>query len=143
MQHLNTLWQTLNAVSELREMTRRRQTYYFSTLGPITFYLQAENAEVQVLRWTQPKVEVTAVLHGSFGWRVATDQDEAGIYVVARRKPLLGSRSRALFTVIVPHDALLVLKLDSGRVVMEHVSGTVQIPPLATDSVVHMLPSGQ
>ncbi len=143
MQHLNTLWQALSAASELRDMTRRRHTYYFSTFGPITFYLRAENAEVQIMRWTLAKVEVTAMLHGSFGWRIAADQDEAGVYVVARRRALVGNLSSALFTVIVPQDTLLVLKLDDGRVVMEHINGTLQIPPLTSDSAIQLLSSGQ
>jgi hypothetical protein len=142
-QHLNTLWQAVSTISDIRAMTRRQQTYYFSTLGAITFYLRAENAEVQVIRWGLPKVEVNVTLHGAFGWRVAADQDEAGVYVVARRRALVGGLSRALFTVIVPHSAFLMLHVDDGRVVMEHVNGVVEIPPVQAGVSVRMLPSGQ
>jgi hypothetical protein len=126
---LTTLWQTVSAVAELSEIARSRQTYYFSTLGPITFFLKAEQAEVRVRRWAQPRVEVTVTLQAAFGWRVATDQDEAGVYVVAKRRPLVGGLARAAFDVLVPHDAYLDLRLDDGRVVLEGVRGALQVPP--------------
>jgi hypothetical protein len=143
MQKLNTLWQVVNAASEITSLTRHIQTYYFSTLGPITLYLRAENADVRVMRWAQPKVEVTATLQASFGWRLATDQDEAGVYVVAKRKAVLGRMSSALFNVVVPEDTYLVLKLLDGRVILEHITGTLQVPPFNTESIYHILPSGQ
>jgi hypothetical protein len=130
---LTTLWQTVSAVSELSDIARSRQTYHFSTLGPVTFYLQAEQAEVRVTRWPQPRVEVTVTLQAAFGWRVATDQDEAGVYIVARRRPLVGGLSRAVFDALVPHDAFLDLRLDDGRVVLEGVRGMLQVPPPASD----------
>lgn len=129
MPRLTTLWQTVSAVAELSEMARSRQTYHFSTLGPITFFLKAEQAEVRVRRWAQPRVEVTVTLQVAFGWRVATDQDEAGVYVVARRRPLVGGLARAAFDALVPHDAYLDLRLDDGRVVLEGVRGALQVPP--------------
>lgn len=143
MQKLNSLWQVVNAASEITSLTRHTQTYYFSTLDPITFYLRAENADVRVMRWALPKVEVTATLQASFGWRVATDQDEAGVYVVAKRKAVLGKMSSGLFSIVVPEDAYLVLKLDDGRVSLEHVTGTLQVPPVNAESIYHLLPSGQ
>ena len=129
MQRLNTLWQAVSAVSELSELTRRRQTYHFSTLGPVTFYLRAERAEVRVTRWAQPKIEVAVILQASFGWRVATDQDEAGVYIAARRRAFVGGLSRAVFNILVPHDAFLDLHLEDGRVVLEHMRGSLLIPP--------------
>ncbi len=142
MQHLNTLWQAVSAVSELKEMTRQRQTYYFSTIGPITFYLRAENATVQVMRWALPKIEVAVTLNGVFGWRIATDQDDAGVYVVARKRSVIGGFSSADFQVIVPHDALLMLNLIDGRVTLDHVSGTLEIPPTQAENLIQLLPSG-
>jgi hypothetical protein len=143
MQKLNTLWQVVNAASEITSLTRHTQTYYFSTLGPITFYLQAENADVRVMRWQQPKVEVTATLQAAFGWRIATDQDDAGVYVVAKRKAVLGRMSTGLFNIVVPEDAYLVLKLNDGRVILEHIIGTLQVPPFNAESIYPLLPSGQ
>jgi hypothetical protein len=130
MQHLNTLWQALNVASSVTELARHTETYHFGVRGAVTLYLQAEGAEVRVFRWTEPKIEVTAQLQAKFGWRMATDQDDAGVYVVARRRPVVGSFSSALFKVLVPQSAYLILKLADGRVVLEHLDGTLHVPPL-------------
>src|SRR5690242_21920152 len=118
MQHLNTLWQAVNVASSVTELARQTQTYHFNVSGAVTFYLQAESAEVRITRWNEPKVEVTTQLQAAFGWRVATDQDAAGVYVVARRRPVVGTLSSALFSVLVPQDAYLILKLADGRVTL-------------------------
>jgi hypothetical protein len=142
MQKLNTLWQLVNAASDITSMTRHTQTYHFSTFGqPITFYLRAEHAEVRIMRWTLAKVEVTAALQAAFGWRVAADQDEAGVYVAAKRKPVLGNLSTALFSVVLPHDAHLILSLNESRLVLENINATLQIPP-QSESGYHLLPAG-
>ncbi len=130
MQHLNTLWQAVNAASTVTELARQSETYHFNVSGAVTFFLQAESAEVRVTRWTQPKIEVTATLQVPFGWRLATDQDEAGVYVVARRRAVVGTLSRASFVAYVPQDTYLLLKIGDGRVVLEHVSGTLHVPAM-------------
>lgn len=129
MRHLNTLWQIVNAASTIGELARHSQTFHFNVSGPITFYLQSENAQVQVFRWALARVEVTAQLQVPFGWRIATDQDDAGVYLVARRRMVVGAASSAVFNVTVPHDAFLLLKLANGRVILEHVDGVLHIPP--------------
>jgi hypothetical protein len=129
MQHLNTLWQLVNAASTVSELARHSQTYRFGVMEPITVYLRAENAVVQVSRWQQPMVEVSAQLQAAFGWRIVTDQDEAGVYFVAKRRVVVGGLSRAVFRVNVPRDTYLILKLRSGHVLLEDVEGTLNIAP--------------
>jgi hypothetical protein len=135
MHHLNTLWQLVNAASTVSELARHTQTYRFGVMsGPITLYLQAEYAEVQITRWGQPQVVITAQLQAAFGWRIASDQDEAGVYFVARRRPVVGGLSRALFRVSVPYPTYLVLQLSSGRVLLDEVDGTLDLAPPKIES---------
>jgi hypothetical protein len=129
-QNLNKLWQLVSTAGELAELTRDRRTYVFHTQGPITLYLRAENAHVSVARWALPRVEVKVRLEGKFGWRMAAEQDDAGVYIAAHRRPVVGELSSALFTLAVPHDTYLLLKLAGGRVTWENVSGTLHVPPL-------------
>lgn len=136
MQHLNTLWQAVNVASSVTELARHTETFHFGVSGNVTFYLQAEGAEVRVTRWTEPKIEVTAQLQAKFGWRLATDQDEAGVYVVARRRALVGTLSSAIFNILVPQSAYLILKLADGRVTLNHVDGTLEVPPLDNRAIV-------
>ncbi|MEO8607069.1 MAG: hypothetical protein ABI690_04275 [Chloroflexota bacterium] len=132
MQHLNTLWQAVNVASSVTELARQSQTFHFNVNGAVTFYLQAESAEVRVTRWNEPKIEVMAQVQAAFGWRMETDQDEAGVYVVARRRLVVGTLSSAVFSVLVPQSAYLILKLSDGRVTLNHVDGTIQVPPALT-----------
>ncbi len=129
MQHLNTFWRLVNAASTVSELARQSQTYRFGVMGPISLYLHAENAVVQVSRWRQPMVEVSAQLQAAFGWRIVTDQDEAGVYFVAKRRVVVGGLSRAVLRVNVPWDTYLILKLRSGHVLFEDVDGTLNIAP--------------
>lgn len=138
MQHLNTLWQAVNAASTVAELARQSQTFHFGVVKPVTLYLQAEGAEVRVKRWGMPQIQVTAQLQAAFGWRVATDQDDAGVYIVAKRRPVVGGLARGTFHVSVPHDTYLILKLADGRVILDDVSGTLHIPPLAVNGVVEL-----
>ena len=119
----------VSAASTVKDIAQQTKTYHFAVHSPITVYLRAEHAEVRVRRWARPQVEVTARLQASFGWRVATDQDEAGVYVVAQRRAVMGSLSSATFEVLVPHDAYLVLKLTNGRLLVEDAKGTFHIAP--------------
>ena len=133
MQHLNTLTELANAVSTVAEIARHTQTFRFNVSGATTLYMDVESAEVRVLRRADllaesRQIEVTATLQAPFAWRVATDQDEAGVYVVARRRPVVGAVASGAFAVIVPPDAYLVLKLKDCRLSLEAISGTVELP---------------
>lgn len=130
MQKLNGLWQVVDAASTVREIAQQTRTYHFNVGSqPITFYLQAESARVQLTRWQQPQVEVTVKLQAAFGWRIATDQDEAGVYIAAKRRMVVGGLSSAVFEVFVPQETYLVLKLDQSSVRLNEVNGTLHIPP--------------
>lgn len=130
MQTLNTLWQAVNAVSSLREFTRQERTYYFAVQSPpVTFYLAADNATVQIIRWQRPLIEVTTSLQGAFGWRIAAEQDEAGVYMAAKRRSVIGGLASARFEARVPADTYLVLRLENGALFMDNVNGVLRIPP--------------
>jgi hypothetical protein len=130
MKQLETLWQVVNAASTVRHLTVSAQTYRFPVTKPLTFYLQSEQVAVRVLRWTQPLIEVTIRLQAAFGWRVVTDQDDAGVYVVAKRRAVVGSLASGSFDISVPQDTYLVLKLTNGSLHLDNLNGTLNIPPL-------------
>ena len=127
--HLNTLWQVVNAASAVADFARQSQTYTFSVNDPVTVYLQAEQAEIKLVRWGQPKVDVFVQLQVAFGWRIATDQNADGVYVVAKRRMLVGSMSKATFTLTVPYQAYLILKLHESSLLIADVDGTLHVPP--------------
>jgi hypothetical protein len=143
IQHLNTLWRVVNVAADLREVARDRRIYVFNTAGPITFYLRAEKADVRIVRWQFARVEVSLHLEVAFGWRVAAEQDENGVYVVAHRRRVIGELSSAVFAVAVPQDTHLVLKLEDGRVTLDDVAGLLEIAPPVPEKRPYLLPKGE
>lgn len=142
MQTLNTLWQAAGAVSTLRDIARSDRTYHFAIQSPTTFYLAADNATVQIIRWARPLIEVSTQLQGAFGWRVAAEQDDAGVYMAARRRGVIGGLSTARFEARVPEDTYLVLRLENGALFMDNISGLLRIPPQQSLDA-QQLPSGE
>lgn len=131
MQHLSTLWKIANAASEVAEIARSSEVYRFNVTDNLTFYLHTAHAEVRIRRWEEDRIEVMAHLQAPFGWQLRTDQDDAGVYFVARRKPVVGNLSGAVFSVMVPTTTNLLLKLDQCRLVLDDVTATVTLPPQA------------
>jgi hypothetical protein len=107
----------------------RLYTQVFNVTKPITVYLRASHCRVTVRPTTESRVRLEANLQRVFGVEFATEQDDAGIYIVARRKPVVGTVSRAEFTLTVPSNAHLALHLTPGDIVFESVDGVVELPP--------------
>lgn len=95
MQHLDKLWKVINAAGTVRDLAQESKTLRFQVQPPITLYLHAEHATVIIHRHDEPVITVDTVLQAGFGWRLADDQDDAGVYLVAKRRTLVGGMSRA------------------------------------------------
>lgn len=129
MQHLNRLWQMVSAMNTVRDIAQKTKTYYFAIQPHMTFYLHIAGAEVELIRWERPMIEMTVRLDGVFGWKVAVDQDEAGIYVAARRRPIVGEITYGRFEVRCPHDTYNIFKLEACRLTLNDVTGEFHLPP--------------
>lgn len=103
----------------------------FNVQLPCTVYVRAAHCSVEVRR--QPtereraRVELNATLRAAFGWEFSTDQDEAGVYIVAKRKPVVGALANARFSLIVPTGAHLVLHLTPGSVHLIDFDGKITL----------------
>lgn len=127
---LNALWQALSAATSIRELAQRSKTYTFPiTQSTTTFFLQTEHTAIHIRRWSRPLIEVTVKLRAPFGWRVVTDQDEAGVYIAAKRRMVVGSLSRAIFAVMLPESAFLTLNLTECLLTLDDLNGTLHLPP--------------
>jgi hypothetical protein len=100
----------------------------FNVKPPVTVFVRGSNVAVRVIHQAGNIVELNASLRASFGWEFATEQDEAGVYIVAKRKPLVGTLSSASFTIIAPPEAALVLHLTPGSVQIVEMNGKLTIP---------------
>ncbi len=139
MQHLDTLWKVINAAGTVRDLAQERKTYQFTVNPPTTLYLHTEHSVVTVRRWLQPKIEIRTVLDVKIGWRVQTDQDDAGVYLVAKRRSVVGSMARGEFVVHVPRDTHLILKIENGAIFLDNVNTTLHIPaPVTADEPIYL-----
>jgi hypothetical protein len=136
MQRLDSLWKLVSAASAVRDMAFEKKAYEFKVAPKTTFYLHAENARLTLKRWHEPKITVHAELQAGFGWRIQTEQDDAGVYLVAKRRTIIGNLSRAQFRVLLPHDAYVVVKMENGSVEMDDIQHTLHIPPPDSDNTV-------
>lgn len=100
----------------------------FSVQFPATIYLRAAHCTVAIRRTPGDQVVLTAQLGAAFGWELATDQDEAGVYIVAKRKPVVGALSWANFNLSVPPEAHLALHLTPGNIELIGVDGPIHLP---------------
>jgi hypothetical protein len=129
VQHLNTLSQLLSAASTVAELARSSQTYSFHVSSGATCYVHVAGGEIRIARRSSPIIEITARLQAPFGWRVAAEQDGAGVYFVALRRAVVGGLANATFSVTVPDDAYLTLKLEHARLSLDNVDGLFELPP--------------
>src|SRR5579859_3420850 len=111
-------------------VTTKSFTQYFDVTLPTTIYVRASQCQVSVQYQAGSQVKLTADLRASFGWEVATEQDEAGVYIAARRKLVVGQLSTARLVLTVPPGANLVFHLTPGSLRFVNIDGQITIPGL-------------
>lgn len=130
MQNLNRLLQLTNAVAVIHDLTRHKHTHTLPVMTDgVTVYLHTDDAAVRIVRWDRRQVELTIETRFPVGWRTAAEYDENGVYIVAIKRPGFGALAKAALNVLVPTDAHLVLRMNDGLLSLDHVRGTLEIPP--------------
>ena len=130
MQHLDSVWKAMNIVSSVRDIAVESKTYQWDITPPITFFLQAEYSDVTITRHDKPIISAKLELQAGFGWQVATDQDAAGVYIVAKRKPLIGTIGRGKFHISLPHTVHVTLKLEHCQLTLDDLNTTLDLPAI-------------
>jgi hypothetical protein len=108
--------------------TSKSFVQYFQIALPATVYVRASECEVIVKHQPGTRVELTANLRASFGWELVAEQDDAGIYIVAKRKMIVGKLSTARFMLVVPPEVNLVFDLTPGAVRLANINGKLTLP---------------
>jgi hypothetical protein len=141
MQKANRLLQVMQAASSVAEIVRERQTYQFGVVGEASLYLHLQGTEVRLFRWNRPLIEITAQLQLGPGWRIAHDQDEAGVYFVARRRRWSGGLASATFAVSMPETTHVMLRLERCQVWISDLSGSFDLPAPSSRTASALLPA--
>ena len=111
--------------------TRR---YHWETAPGTTFFLQAEYADIRLVTHRRPEVLAKVELQAGFGWQWLAEQDEAGVYIIARRKQLIGSLGRSRFDITLPEYIHISLKLKQCKLCLDDLNTALDLPPLASES---------
>lgn len=128
MQHLDNVWKAMNIVNSVRGLAIESKTYQWDITPPITFFLHVEYSDVTIKRHEKPTIVAKVELQAGFGWQVATDQDLAGVYIVAKRKPVIGTMGRGNFTITLPHNIHVTLKLEYCQLTLDDLNTTLDLP---------------
>lgn len=102
----------------------------FKVEAPVTVFVRGTKCKVTVQYHDLEQVELHVHLYNAFGLKFVTEQDEAGVYIVAKRRRFLGWISRAEFVLRVPAYANLAFNVTPGTVQLNEVTGVVHISPL-------------
>ena len=123
------LWRALKWLGAARDLAVEKRRYQWDVQPPNTFFLDAEQADIHLKPHDEARILASIELRGGFAWQVATDQDEAGVYIIARRKSIVGSIGRGRFDVSLPRGLHISLKLENCRLRMDGLHGEVEFPP--------------
>lgn len=112
---------------------RAAETYHFDLsdrrLDRTLLYIHAEHAQIVIQRHDAPNIQIEARLIAPMAWRITAEQDAAGVYLVALRRPIISAIAGAVFTVRVPSMMAVSLKLKHADLMQHDLSGDMTIPP--------------
>lgn len=111
----------------------------FPVTAPLTVYVRASHCHLTIRQHSLPRVELNANLSRAFGVELATEQDEAGIYIIARRKPVVGTVARLDLVLTLPPTVHLAFHLTPGTVTFAGLDGLAE---LAASQVFAASPDG-
>ncbi len=129
MRMLRSAWQALEILGAARDLATETRRFNWELAPRATFFLQAEQADIRLRAHERREIQATIKLQAGIGWQLLTDQDEAGVYIIARRKPVIGSMSWSRFDISLPADAHISLKLAHCQVCLEDLSASLDFAP--------------
>ena len=129
MARMANLRDALKLAGAARDLAVERRRYNWDVTPPATFYLQAEHADIRLSQNDESRIDATIELRGRFAWQLAAEQDEAGVYIIARRKAVLGSLARLRIHAHLPPGLTISLKLHNCQLRLDDLHGELDFPP--------------
>lgn len=133
MRLLDNAWNALKLAGAARDLAIETRRFTWETAPGATFFLEAQYADIRLVTHDRHEILAKVELQVGFGWQMATDQDEAGVYIIVRRKPLIGSISRSRFDITLPDDLHISLKLENCRLCLDDLNASLDLPPFASE----------
>lgn len=134
MRHLGKVWKAAQLLNSARDLAVETQRFHWDVRTPSTLFLQAEQSDIQLALHDQPQILAKVELRVGFGWQLTTDQDSAGVYIVAVRKRVIGSIARGKFTIHCPRGVYISLKLTQCHLCFQDLTASLDLPPFMSDA---------
>jgi hypothetical protein len=116
------------ALSAVPTTSPRSHVQVFNVKSPVTVYVRASHCRITICRHADSRVVLEANLYRAFGVELTAEQDDAGVYIVAKRKAVVGRITRADFTLTVPAASHLAFHLTPGDVIFHDINGVIELP---------------
>lgn len=129
MRHLGNFWKAAQLLNSARDLALETQRFRWDITTPSTLFLQAEQSDIRLAFHDQPQILAKVELRVGFGWQLTTDQDDAGVYIVAVRKPVIGSIARGKFIIHCPRGVYISLKLKQCQLCFDDLTTSLDLPP--------------
>ncbi len=134
MRHLGNLWKAANLLNAARELAVETERFQWDITTPNTLFVQAEQSNIRLALHDQPQILAKVELRAGFGWQLTTDQDDAGVYIVAKRKPVIGSIARGKFHFTLPRGVYISLKLTQCQLCFDDLTASLDLPPFLLEA---------
>ena len=142
MRALHGISQAWEILAAARDLTRQTRQFEWTVAQDGSFFLDAEYARIDLIRADGDSLQAELSLRSAKSWALATDQDEAGVYVVLKRKPLIGGIGAARLRFSVPAHVHISLKLKRCRLCLHDVSEPLELPGVSTHALSTKAPPG-
>ena len=134
MRHLGNIAKAARLLNAAHDLAFESQRFRWDVAIPSTLFLQAEQSDIRLSFHDKPQILALVELRAGFGWQLTSDQDAAGVYVVAARKPVIGSIARGKFTFHCPRGIYISLKLEQCQLCLDDLTASLDLPPFLLES---------
>jgi len=121
--------QSLRFLAAARNLALERRRMIWNIEAPGTFFLAAEHASITVQWHDRAQAQARMELQASFAWQIVSEQDASGLYIVARRRSLLGGRGRAKLDFTLPRGLHLSLDLQHCELRLQDTQLHIELSP--------------
>jgi hypothetical protein len=129
MQHLNTLTQVVSAANSAADVLTKSETFRFRHTNGLTLYLHTTHAEIRLITAPINEIIVHSSLQLPLLWKIASEQDDAGVYIVALRRVSVGEIGTASFSVTTPPQTHLILRVQACSLTFTDINGIARAAP--------------